>query len=74
MSTKYVTTRELAQYFGVAPTTVVGMVRSGEIPPGSYLRAGRVFRFDLAKVEQHLLQQSPSPGEGQLEFDFNEDS
>jgi len=53
--TKYVNTTDLAQHFGVAKATVLAMMRSGEIPEGTYLRIGRVFRFDLPAIEQHLL-------------------
>jgi hypothetical protein len=52
---KYVNTNELANHFGVAKATVLSMMRSGEIPEGTYLRIGRVFRFDLPAIEQHLL-------------------
>lgn len=82
MSTKYVSTSELADHLGVAHTTVLAMLRSGEIPQGMYLRAGRVFRFDLKAVEEHLLtnatpprddEGSPEPGSrhhAQLELDL----
>lgn len=70
--TKYVATPEVAKHFGVAASTVATMVKSGQIPPGSYLRIGRVFRFDLEKVEQALLDQTKVSAEsGQLEFDFD---
>jgi hypothetical protein len=52
---KYVNTTEIANHFGVAKATVLGMMRSGEIPEGTYVRIGRVFRFDLPAIEQHLL-------------------
>jgi excisionase family DNA binding protein len=84
MTTKYVNTAELAEYFGVANATVLAMMRSGEIPSGTYVRIGRVFRFDLRLIEEHLLTTSnESEGHGrlpdgdaeakptQLEFDFD---
>ena len=61
MSTKYVSTSELADHLGVAHTTVLAMLKSGEIPQGMYLRAGRVFRFDLKAVEEHLLTNATPP-------------
>jgi excisionase family DNA binding protein len=81
MTPKYVSTNELAEHLGIAHTTVRDMLRSGEIPQGMYLRAGRVFRFDLAAIEEHLLttaapprddESSPSKGavHGQLELDL----
>ena len=59
---KYVTTAEAASHFNVSPATISMMVKSGDIPTGTYLRLGRVFRFDLARVE-----------DGQLAFDFGQD-
>ena len=81
MTTKYVSTTELAEHLGIAHTTVHGMLKSGEIPQGMYIRAGRVFRFDLKAVEEHLLttatpprddEGSPAKGvtQGQLELDL----
>lgn len=58
MSTKYVNTAELATHFGIANATVIAMMRSGEIPSGTYVRLGRVFRFDLKAIEEHLLTNS----------------
>jgi excisionase family DNA binding protein len=72
--TKYVTTPELAAHFNIASSTVAAMVRSGEIPSGTYVRIGRVFRFDLDKVEQSLLDRSGKTlDDKQLELDFDSD-
>jgi hypothetical protein len=72
MSQRYVTTKELADHFGIAGSTVAARVKSGDIPVGCYVRIGRVYRFDLAKVEQVLLDQTQkSPDGDQLEFDFD---
>ena len=81
MTTKYVSTAELAEHLGVAHTTILAMLKSGEIPQGMYLRAGRVFRFDLKSIEEHLLttsrpprddEGSPKTGvtQGELELDL----
>lgn len=81
MTTKYVSTNELAEHLGIAHTTVLAMLKSGEIPQGMYLRAGRVFRFDLKAIEEHLLtnatpprddESSPEKGvkHGQLELEL----
>ena len=81
MTTKYVTTAELAAHFNVANATIMAMLKSGEIPTGTYMRLGRVFRFDLEKIEQALLTRAGSvddpepPMQGQevqYEFDFND--
>jgi excisionase family DNA binding protein len=78
MTTKYVTTGELAAHFNVANATIMAMLKSGEIPAGTYMRLGRVFRFDLEKIEQALLTRAGSVEEVedpeapvQYEFDFN---
>ena len=72
---KYVTTAEAASHFNVSPATVSMMVKSGDIPTGTYLRLGRVFRFDLARVEAALLDKMVSVphDDGQLAFDFDKD-
>lgn len=81
MTTKYVTTAELAAHFSVSSATIMAMMKSGEIPAGTYMRLGRVFRFDLEKIEQTLLTRGdvadesevPAPA-AQYEFDFIEDA
>jgi excisionase family DNA binding protein len=60
---KYVNTTEIANHFGVAKATVLAMVRSGEIPEGTYVRTGRVFRFNLTAIENHLLTTAPTAEE-----------
>lgn len=67
---KYVTTSELAKHFSVSPATIMGMMKSGEIPSNTYLRLGRVFRFDLTKIEAALLKtdNNKSPAQGELDF------
>jgi predicted DNA-binding transcriptional regulator AlpA len=81
MTTKYVTTAELAAHFSVSSATIMAMMKSGEIPNGTYMRLGRVFRFDLEKIEQTLLtrgdiaddSEAPAPAV-QYEFDFNDNT
>jgi hypothetical protein len=61
----------MADHFGVAESTVAAQVKSGQIPAGCYVRMGRVYRFDLEKIEQVLLDQTTKrPDDGQTEFDF----
>lgn len=72
MTLRYVTTKELAEHFSVAESTVAAQVKSGDIPPGCYVRIGRVYRFNLDKVEQMLLDRTAKePDGGQLELDFD---
>ena len=70
---KYVSTAALAAHFGVSAATIITMVRSGDIPAGTYTRMGRVFRFDLNSVESALLARTQVSSEGkQMELDFNQ--
>lgn len=79
MTTKYVTTAELAAHFSVSSATIMAMMKSGEIPNGTFMRLGRVFRFDLERIEQTLLTRVGTVTDGeapttdvQYEFDFND--
>ena len=70
---KYVSTAAVAAHFNVSQATVSMMVKNGDIPSGTYTRMGRVFRFDLSRVEAALLEKSLETDD-QLSFDFNQDS
>jgi len=71
---KYISTAAMANLLGVAPSTIATMVASGEIPLGTYIKAGRVFRFDPVKVEQALLTNTAGSGDdGQLHLDLDND-
>jgi len=81
-ATKYVTTGDLAAHFSVSNATIMAMLKSGEIPAGTYMRLGRVFRYDLGKIEQALLTRGGAVDDGetpatappaQYEFDFGDD-
>jgi hypothetical protein len=72
----YSTTADLARHFKVTRATINAMVGRGEIPPGTYVRMGTrgMLRFDIEKVEAHLLQSgrtptaSPDPRQAELDF------
>jgi excisionase family DNA binding protein len=71
----YATTAEVAKHFRVAVATVANMVHSGEIPSEAYIRIGRIYRFDLQKIEDHLRKLTKAPENNeQLELDFNENN
>lgn len=74
MKPSYVTTAEVAQYFGVSNATILTMVRSNAIPAGTYMRLGKVFRFDLHAIEQHLLTQQAPVAEVEASGAGNDDS
>jgi len=75
-ATKYVTTAELAAHFNVSNATIMAMLKSGEIPNGTYMRLGRVFRYDLEKIEKLLLTRGTPVDDVeapvQYEFDFGD--
>jgi hypothetical protein len=54
-TSKYSTTAETAAHFSVSNATIMAMMKTGEIPVGTYARFGRVFRYDIEKIEAHLL-------------------
>lgn len=58
MSSGYVTKKELAEHFVVAPTTVEGWVKKGLFPPGSVIKVGRTYRFKLQEVEAHFQSEA----------------
>lgn len=68
---KYVSTAEIAAHFNVSPATISMMVRTGEIPAGSFVRLGRVYRFDLERIEAELLSKQAGD-DPQLSFDFDQ--
>jgi excisionase family DNA binding protein len=71
----YVSTADVAARFNVSSSTIMSMIRTGELPVGSYLRIGRVYRFDLERIESELLKRAAvkaePPVEAQLGFDFD---
>lgn len=72
---KYVRTSELAEHFDVSASTIMSMMKTGEIPANAYVRMGRVFRFNLKLVEEALLSTADKPVEDdvQLSLDFEND-
>lgn len=69
MSSGYVTKKELADHFLVAPTTVEGWIKKGLFPPGTVIKVGRTYRFKLQEVEAHFQNEAlklaePEPEEG----------
>jgi len=58
MSSVYVTKKEFADHFVVAPTTVEGWVKKGLFPPGTVVKVGRTFRFKLQEIEAHFQNEA----------------
>jgi excisionase family DNA binding protein len=72
---EYLTTKELAERYKVAPSTVAAMVKQGGLPGDAYVRFGRVFRFNAEKIEKYLIDLNSTSAQGeQLEFDFDADN
>lgn len=47
----YSTIEDLARHYRVSISTIRAWMRTGVIPPQSYLKAGRTFRFLLSEVD-----------------------
>lgn len=56
----YVTIDKLAEHFGLAVTTLQKWVKTGNIPRGTYVKAGQTYRFNLRAVEHALTGEEPS--------------
>lgn len=56
----YVTIDKLAEHFGLAVTTLQKWVKTGNIPRGTYVKAGQTYRFNLRAVE-HALTGTEEP-------------
>lgn len=59
MSDRLLTARELADYLGLAPATILDKWERGELPG---FRFGRSIRFDLDEVLAVGRQDGPGPG------------
>lgn len=83
----YVDTAVVAKFFSVTEPTVRRWVRTGQLPPSTYISVGGVYRFSIQRIIDAL---TPKTVEGeppvvtaeamkntdtpvQLELDFNED-
>lgn len=53
--TGYATLEELAEYFKVSNSTARKWVSSGFIPEDTYIKSGKVYRFNLEAVERGIL-------------------
>ena len=71
----YLTTEELAAHLSVSPTKVKEMMETGAIPPDTYFKHRRTYRFHVARVENYLLGCEPMPEgvEVQLSLDLGEE-
>lgn len=70
----YLTTEELAEHLSVSPAKVKEMMDTGAIPPDTYFKHKRTYRFHVRRVENFLLGCEDMPGgaELQMELDFGE--
>ena len=53
--TEYATLEELAEFFKVSTGTARKWVSSGFIPESTYIKSGKVYRFNLNAVENAVL-------------------
>lgn len=68
----YVTIDKLAEHFGLAVTTLQKWVKTGNIPRGTYVKAGQTYRFNLRAVEHALTGAKDAP-KSVVEIDPDED-
>ena len=68
----YVTIDKLAEHFGLAVTTLQKWVKTGNIPRGTYVKAGQTYRFNLRAVEHALTGEKDAP-KSVVEIDTDED-
>ena len=47
---------ETAEHFRVSDSTLRKWIKSGTIPSDTYIKVGGTYRFDLARVEDALLE------------------
>lgn len=52
----YVGTPEVAKHFQVSVTTIRNWIKSGHIPPDTYIKIGEVYRFRLGEVDTALTK------------------
>jgi len=58
IKSRLVAIHQVAQYLSLSPETLYKMVSQRRIP---YVKVGRLLRFDLAKVDQWLKQNTVMP-------------
>jgi len=82
----YVDTAAVAKFFSVTEPTIRRWVRSGELPPSTYIAVGGVYRFSIQRIIEALsnrAEETPATLAAddikttnvpvQLELDFNQD-
>lgn len=75
----YVSIEGLAKHFSLSVTSIRSWVRRGVIPSDTYIKLGPNYRFNLAKVEDALLNApkgdikfvDPDPAPVQLELELD---
>jgi len=72
MAQPFVEIGEVASHFKVSVSTVRAWVRQGQIPPNTYLKLGKTFRFQLDAVAEALLNSSTGT-EPEPETEIDED-
>ena len=84
MESPFVPAEELAKYFSVSVTTIRAWVRQNIIPAETYIKIGSTYRFNIADVENALVNKSQQEAAvadfreeedapQQLELNFNVD-
>ena len=64
----YMAIAALAKHFSVSISTVRNWVRSGQIPPDTYVKVSTTYRFNVAKVEEALLASTTRDADSQKQI------
>jgi len=72
MAQPFVEIGDVASHFKVSVSTVRAWVRQGQIPPNTYVKLGKTFRFQLDAVADALLNGS-AVSESEPEIEIDED-
>tara|TARA_S200002703_G_scaffold89056_2_gene76910 strand:+ start:171 stop:392 length:222 start_codon:yes stop_codon:yes gene_type:complete len=73
MEDKYVPIEDVAEHFNVSVSTVRSWVRRGMLPTGSYIKAGKTYRYKIGRITEALEnatvenQSSPEPWDEDIE-------
>jgi len=52
---RWLSIRQAAEYFQLAPKTMYSLCGRGRLPEGSFLKIGRQLRIDVSKIEAAAL-------------------
>jgi len=72
-SSRFAQIDAVADHFNVSVSTIRTWIRNKSIPRSTYLKVGNTYRFDIAKIEKTLLEDSEESITGDIATDINID-